>query len=385
MKKKQSSDIRLSSRKKKSSSHIIGFALSMLYENGVANLSMEDFWHISMNALMALLNSDKGLLLLFDNSNNGYKAKSSRGFRNNAIFSKKFISWENIAALMGDSPVPLILGGVRDVEVLRKIYPQLIKPKSFIAVPLYFDGNKSSKSGVFFLFDKKKKNSIFKNDITTFSSEDVLICVKFLKHIIKFEEGISLTSHLKEGILFTNELLVSFLESKIPYFANHSRRVFNYCKIISHIMGIGDREQLLLAASLHDIGMFGVNTEILNKPEMLSKLEMREVQSHVVKGVGYLKNVSLPWNIKKIIYHHHERYDGRGYPDHLKEEEIPLESRIIAVADCYDSLRSLRPYRKALDTKRAILYMKQLAGNQLDPDITDIFLKIAAKIPNTMM
>ncbi len=372
---------------KTSYSEAFGSALAVLYDEVGTGVSIESFWDSSVNAMMALLSADKGLLLLYSKQDQGYIAKSSRGFIGNQILSKKYLNWRSVSALVGKSYDPVILKGIGKAEILKHLYPQLIKKKSYLAIPLRFaadgDSKDSEDNGVFFVFDKRKKNCLFKEDITLFSENDVSSAKEFVGHIIRLKKNITHTANLKDGLILTSELLVTAIESKLPFFSNHTRRVIRYCRIMSSLMGLSQQgvEKLLLAAALHDIGMLGIDMNILSKPERLSKVEVREVQSHVVKGVSYIKHIPMPWNIGKIIYHHHERYDGRGYPDHLKEDEIPIESRIIGVADCYDALLSPRPYRRAFDFRRAVLYMRQLAGNQLDPNITQAFLKLLLKVP----
>jgi len=376
-------DLSTFSKEEKKELPLMGAALSILYEKGIADTS--GFWDVSMNALMALLMSDKGLLVVANKRDGSYKVKTYRGFTNSHMILETYNSWADITNLLDDEPV--ILDKIGQVALLKNVYPQLIKPKSFIAVPFIFerdDSEENTEKGVFFLFDRKKKNALFKTDIDSFSQTDVWGCKELIQHISSFERSSSLTSELKKNLLLTTDFLVAFIEARMPYYRNHSRRILKYCRIIAHIMELSESqaESLFLAAAFHDVGMFGVDPNVLNRPEKLSKLEMREIQSHVVKGVTYLKSVAVPWNIRSMVYHHHERYDGRGYPDHLKEEDIPLESRIIAVADCYDSLLSKRPHRKAFAANRAILYMNQLAGNQLDPVITKIFLKVIVRLPS---
>jgi len=338
-----------------------------------------------MNALMALLMSDKGMLVIASKNDGSYKVETYRGFTNNRMLSENCNSWADVVNIVDDTPV--ILDKIGQVALLKDVYPQLVNPKSFIAVPFLFehdDSKEKTEKGVFFLFDRRKKNALFKTDIESFSETDILGCTELIQHISNFEKSASLSSELKRSLLLTTDFLMAFIEARIPYYRNHSRRTLKYCRIIAHIMELSESQSdsLLLAAAFHDVGMLGVDPNILNKPERLSKVEMREIQSHVVKGVTYLKSVGVPWNIRSMVYHHHERYDGRGYPNHLKEEDIPLESRIIAVVDCYDSLLSKRPHRKAFTPKRAILYMNQLAGNQLDPVITKNFLKVIVRIPS---
>jgi len=125
---------------------------------------------------------------------------------------------------------------------------------------------------------------------------------------------------------------------------------------------------------IHDIGKIGINESILQKPSKLTKNEYAEVKTHPVIGENVVKHVRFLKKGLPIIRHHHERYDGKGYPDGLKGEKIPLLARIIAVADAFDAMTSDRPYRKAFSPQEAIEKLKENAGTQFDPQIVKIFI-----------
>ena len=130
------------------------------------------------------------------------------------------------------------------------------------------------------------------------------------------------------------------------------------------------------AALLHDIGKLVIPEKILFKREILCKDEYEIIKSHPVWGVDYLEEKGFPKFITMDIKHHHERWDGNGYPDGLKEREIPIGSRIISVIDSFDAMTNNRPYRKALAYKDAIKELKRSAGTQFDPDIVKVFLTL---------
>ena len=127
---------------------------------------------------------------------------------------------------------------------------------------------------------------------------------------------------------------------------------------------------------------FSVSDSILNKPSSLSDGEWIVIKRHPQVGVEILEPLGYLQEEKKIIYHHHERYDGKGYPDGLKGENIPLGSRIIAVADTFDAMNSERPYRKRLPEEYILSELKKASGNQLDPNITSVFLSLLKQKPS---
>jgi len=135
-------------------------------------------------------------------------------------------------------------------------------------------------------------------------------------------------------------------------------------------------EGIEMAAILHDIGKIGVREDILNKPGKLNDEEWEEVKKHPELSYKIISGINFPWEIVPIIYAHHERYDGKGYPAGLKGEEIPLGARIIAVADVYEAMTSDRAYRKGSSEKVVVEELKRVAGSQLDPEIVAVFIAI---------
>ncbi len=156
----------------------------------------------------------------------------------------------------------------------------------------------------------------------------------------------------------------------------HVDRVAGYAYAIGKELGFGAvrLRDLVLAAQMHDVGKVGLPAYILQKPQPLTDEEWRLIQQHPLKGfeiVGRLKGLA---GVSRFVRHHHERFDGRGYPDAAAGEEIPLESRIISVADTYDALKCDRPYRKALTVEAAKEELRRVAGTQLDPQCVAAFL-----------
>ncbi len=169
---------------------------------------------------------------------------------------------------------------------------------------------------------------------------------------------------------------VNVLEAKSPWTRGHSERVTAIAVEIGRTMGLGPREleDLRVAGFLHDIGKVGVFAQILEKPGPLTDIEMELIRLHPAKGVEILAPISQLESILPIVRHHHERMDGRGYPDGLAGAAIPLPARILAVADAYDAMISSRPYRPGMGRTRAIEEVRRVRGTQLDPDVVDAFL-----------
>jgi len=166
------------------------------------------------------------------------------------------------------------------------------------------------------------------------------------------------------------------LEARDEYTSGHSNRVTVSALAISDKLGVGpaQTETIRLASMVHDIGKIGIKENVLNKPGKLTEEEYRHIKTHPEIGERILQPVVDNREMISIVRHHHERYDGNGYPDSLKEEEIPLGARILAVADSYDAMTSERPYRAALGQNEALEELAKGRGTQFDPQIVDVFI-----------
>ncbi len=168
------------------------------------------------------------------------------------------------------------------------------------------------------------------------------------------------------------------VDAKDENTSQHSVRVSEYSVMIARRLGFDDAscEQLRKAALLHDIGKIGIPDRVLNKPGRLTDEEYEIMKSHVVKGAEILKKFTLVENVQEGALYHHERYDGHGYVHGLKGEEIPLNARIIGIADAFDAMTANRVYRRKLDFDFVIGELKKGKGTQFDPDLVDIMLQL---------
>ncbi len=183
---------------------------------------------------------------------------------------------------------------------------------------------------------------------------------------------------LKKSYLTTLKALAQALELRDPFTRKHCSRVTKYAVKIAKKIGFSktDIDIVKNTGFLHDIGKVAISDLILQKTSSLTKDEWNIIKKHPEIGEGLI-NFSLTFHIEqRAIRHHHERYDGGGYPDGLKGKEIPLLARILTVADSYDAMTSSRPYRKKMSIKETISEIRKNAGTQFDPEIVDVFLKI---------
>lgn len=181
---------------------------------------------------------------------------------------------------------------------------------------------------------------------------------------------------LRELFYKTIKLIAAALDAKDPYTHGHSMRVTMYSMILAKKLNLDDTmlEEIETAGLLHDIGKIGIPQSILCKPGKLTNEEFEVMKSHPEQGEKMLKDIKKLTLISNWLRTHHEKWDGTGYPNGLKGEEIPLSGRIIALADTYDAMTSDRPYRKALSHETAIDEIKRCAGTQFDPVLAQLFV-----------
>jgi putative nucleotidyltransferase with HDIG domain len=189
-------------------------------------------------------------------------------------------------------------------------------------------------------------------------------------------ENVALYEGLYENMLSTLNSLAKTLDARDPHTAQHSTRVTTLSMSMATALELSDleRDTLYIAASLHDIGKVGIPDDILLKPGKLTDLEFDIIKRHPDIGADILKPLPPMSKETEIIRHHHERYDGRGYPSGLKGKEIPYLSRIITLADSFDAMTSDRPYRKGMSFEDAIREINECKGRQFDPVLAEIFI-----------
>ncbi len=189
-------------------------------------------------------------------------------------------------------------------------------------------------------------------------------------------EGLK-TQAQNRGTLSIVYALAATVDAKDSYTYGHSKKVSEYAVALSQMLDLPqDRiDTIHDAALLHDIGKIGIPDIILNKEGTLTPKEWEPVKAHPELGVEIIRHVIDLANCLPAILHHHERYDGSGYPSGLKGTNIPIEARVLAIADAYDAITSLRPYHKQLSPQQALAEVKRLAGTQFDPELIDVFCK----------
>jgi putative nucleotidyltransferase with HDIG domain len=172
--------------------------------------------------------------------------------------------------------------------------------------------------------------------------------------------------------------MVSAVEARDPYTSGHQLRSADLARAIATEMGFSQDtiEAIRMAGSIHDIGKLSIPAEILSKPTKLTNIEFSLIKEHSRKGYELLKDVESPWSLAEIIYQHHERMDGSGYPRSLKGDDILMEARILAVSDVVEAMASHRPYRPALGIEAALEEIEKNRGTLYDTGAVDACLRL---------
>ncbi len=315
--------------------------------------------------IVKLLDADATSLMIFDNEKNGFVIKSSYGLSEEYV-RKQFIPYQNVEKFIKNNYPTMI------TEDLRKQYygdKEIIEKEGLISCLSTAVISENKLMGIL---------NVYQRRLRKFTEDDILIIKVFAA-----QAGVAIrNARLYEKILQTTESFIITLSEmealKDLYTLSHSENVATLALKIGMAMGLPQKmlDDIYRAGLLHDVGKIIVERNLLIKPERLTDEEMEEVKKHVEFGKDIIERISEFETITEYIYYHHERYDGKGYPKGLKNDNIPLGARILAVADAIEAMLSERPYRSRMtieDVKNELIKEK---GSQFDPHIVDIALKI---------
>ena len=187
---------------------------------------------------------------------------------------------------------------------------------------------------------------------------------------------------LERTFVSTVEALANALEANDEYTSEHARWITDLSLRVGRELGLDEPalKRLELGALLHDIGKIGIPSDVLSKPGRLTAEERRLVQTHPELGERIIGPIDRLQDVRPIVRHCHERWDGHGYPDGIPGEEIPLESRIIFVCDAYHAMTTDRPYRHRLSTREAVRRLAEGAGTQFDPNVVEVALRVLEQV-----
>lgn len=320
----------------------------------------------TVEAIVNLLNAEEGSLLLLDRETDELFFDVATGESGDSLKQIRLKKGEGIAGWVAEYGKPVIVNDVIDdprfsMQADKKTG---FVTRSVICVPIRA---KDKVIGVLQGINKIKG---------LFSEDDIELATSLAGQVAIAVENARLYSELKETFYDTAESLAEIIELRDPYTGGHTRRVMTYSILIGNRLGLNKQEleRLRLAAILHDIGKIGVRDHILLKTSPLDDSELKKMNLHSVYGGEILSRIRQLKDIIPIVRGHHERCDGKGYPDGLKKDEILLATRILSVADTLDAMTTDRPYRKGLSFQQAMNELKRCSGTQFDPAIVEAFL-----------
>ncbi|MFQ5510278.1 MAG: HD domain-containing phosphohydrolase [Candidatus Krumholzibacteriia bacterium] len=344
-------------------------ALQVLYRADRVLRDIEDFKQLLenfMDLIAEVIPSTRGYIFLL-NAENGLpvpyvrRAPGSAGTDTEIVVSKTILKTaveKKESLISKDALVDERFAHSRSVADY--------KVRSAVCAPLL---NRGKVLGIIYLDSTDKSNLYSKDDLS-------LLSAMALKAGIALDNA-RLYDDMRNLFFNTVETLVRAIQARDPYTSGHSARVTRYCLLIAERLQLSTKEKqhLYLTSMLHDIGKIGIPDDLLNRPGKLSEEEIARVRDHVKVGASMLRALGEMHPIVPLILHHHEAYDGSGYPDGLKGQKIPLISRIVAVADTWDAMTSDRPYRKARTIEEAVAELKRCSGTNFDPKVVKVFLQ----------
>lgn len=327
--------------------------------------------HIVLNTIVDTINKVMGFkhcsIKLLDKKSNSLLIRVSSGLGEEYLSKRPTVVGHGISGRAAKERQPVIIEDLAsDARVPEDHILVKLGIQAMISYPLL---TRDNVMGVL---------NIYSNERHIFNEDELRLLAILANQAASAIQNATLYDDLRESYLNTIQALSMTIDAKDPYTHGHSKRVSEISVLIGNQIGL-DADQLELlkyAGDLHDIGKIGISELIIAKEGKLTVDEYEIVKTHPLVGETIIEPVPFLSQIKEVIRHHHERYDGYGYPDGLTGETIPQMSRIILIADSYDAMTSDRPYRKALTHDEAVIEIRKHGGTQFDPALVEAFLSV---------
>ena len=321
--------------------------------------SRDDVPSLVLRTAVMLVGAQKGLLLsrLDEDSDGDLDLLATEGFENDPEhsnvaqrFAQEVISSD--ATVREDDPTMPDGGTAADREI-----------ENLLAIPIY-------------IHDRFSGVVVCANKPGGFEDDDDEVLLALGDHAGAALHNARLHAELRSAYLSTVAMLAAAVEAKDPFLRTHSGDVTRYVSGVAHALGLGrrEREDVIFGSLLHDVGKIGISERILLKPGPLTKQERSLIELHPRIGYQIVRQVPALEGVAPAVLHHHERFDGDGYPSRLTGDEIPLAARIVAVVDAFSAMTTDRPYRQGRSVDEAIAELERCAGTQFDPKIVRLFV-----------
>ncbi len=345
------------------------FALAEINKSITSTLVLDEVLNLITERAVKLMGGKVCSLRLLDDEGKELFLRASYGHTNGYWQKKGKLKLEDsLSGLAARERRPVFIKNVRDDP--RYKYPYLAEKEglySLLSVPLMKNGNAI---GVL---------NIYTSSLHHFSDEEIKFFTLFADQATIAIENARLYEELQEHYMGTIVALAAAIDAKDHRTQDHAERVTRYALAIAGELKLPEKQIRIIerACRLHDIGKIAISDEILKKPGKLTDEEWVQIKLHPSKGANMLISLGFLKGIVPLVRHHHERYDGRGYPDGLKGEDIILGARIIMAADAFEAMVSERPYRRALSTEEALKEIRENSGTQFDPKIAETLIRLA--------
>ena len=327
---------------------------------------MEALLNIIVHGMKKVLDAQSSFIVLYDTNGklhlNAY-AGSQKDLRDNMVLSDT----KGVVGQVIRNPNPVVVKKDDEKPNAHSGEDIIHYDTNIVCVPILV---KNKLKGVLGATDKI--------DTQTIDPEDVFLLENVASQIAICVENMELSKNIEETYYNTLVMLARIVEARDTYSAGHLERVSSYVQMFAEKIEIDKETKKILmdAALLHDLGKVGIQDTILKKQGKLTAQEYEMMKEHTIIGENILKPLRSMSKLSTLVRHHHELYDGSGYPDKLKGEEIPLAARMLTIVDVYDAITTDRPYRKAMSHEEAINVLKSYAGNKLDPKLVEVFLQL---------
>lgn len=333
-----------------------------------STLNQKEVRNYAMEAAVELLACETGSLYLIDQEKQELYFEVALGEKGEAVKEIRLKLGEGIAGWVAqEGKSDLVPDTAKDPRWASRVdQKSKFQTRNMVTVPVRA---RDQVIGVLQALNKLQNKK--------FDAEDQRLLESLADQVAIALENARLYEEQKVMFRETAQALAAAIEKRDPYTGGHTKRVRDYCMATAKYMDLTaeEREWLELAAILHDIGKIGVDDQVLRKPDRLTNEEFEKMKPHPVYGWEILQHVKPLARAIPGMKHHHERFDGKGYPDGLKNGDIPFLARIIAAADTWDAMTSDRPYRKGLANEIAAAELKKFSGIQFDPDVVVAFLQ----------
>jgi len=357
---------------------LYGEELNLLFKIGQelsGSATLQDICRIVVENIKKIFNVEKCAILLLSSTTDRLCIEYSFGLDKDEIRNTDIKKDESISGKVFTNKEMLFIKNIEDDYWIKATNKEEYYTKSLISVPL------SVRNKVFGVLNVNNKLGG-----SQFTEDDLRLIKGMAAQAAAAIQNAKLYEELKESYLRTIMALATALDAKDHYTHRHSENVTRYAVAIAEELKLTELEieNIRRAGLLHDIGKIGIEDGILSSPRKLTEEEYEQIKKHCATGQEIISSLPFLKEVGLYVRHHHERLNGKGYPDGKKGYEIELPARILAVCDGFDAMTSHRPYRKALSIKEACEELKKNKGTQFDPEIVDTFLKILKNNPDIM-